>query len=212
MNDPRRVRESEILDQLTARYRAQGYAVEHDALLPGTAARADLVARRADETVLVELTPRTDRGTGIRRSLAEYAASRGWRFSIVVADGQEAFDEVDVLSRDEVLRLLSDAGALAPTSWIAAVAAVAAFEAAARFALARADRRSMPRRSPVAHVQALSSSGLITPDEESVLRRLIDARNAAAHGLAQRALPADTIPATLRIARSLLDDEAVTAA
>lgn len=198
-------REAEILDQLSTRYRSRGYAVDREVLLDGSTLRADLVLRRGDETVLVEVQPSGgDRSAAKLKRLAEYAASHGWRFSIVMARDGADLDEVDVLTRDEVLRRIADARAVDASSWIAPIAAAAAFEAAARFVLARSERRAMPRTTPGAYLQALAAQGSVTPEQEKGIRQLIEARNTATHGIEAPALPKAVVEGALDVAAALV--------
>ena len=202
--------ESEILDRIALRYEKHGYSVNRDVPLEGSSMRADLVARRGDETVLVEVkAPFYEPDSPQLGELAAYAEQHGWRFSIAIAREDGAVEEVDVPTREQVLRWIADARTIAPASWMASLAATAAFEAAARHALARTERRTLPRASPSAHLQALASRGLVTPDEERVLRTLIDARNAAAHGIKMPSLAVDTVPKTLQIATALVEGESL---
>jgi hypothetical protein len=203
--------EAELLDKLEKRYRAQGYETQRHVLLEGTTLRADLVATRAGETVLVEVK-RSLRRTASQNDprlsqFADYAAQRGWRFNIVLANEPNAVDEVEVPVREYVLRLLGDARDIDAGSWIAPIAATAAFEAAARYVISRAGG-PMPRPSPVAYVQALALRGLISPDDEAVLRQLIEKRNAAAHGLPAQPVPADVVPRAIDIALALITPHA----
>jgi hypothetical protein len=136
-------------------------------------------------------------------SLAEHAARRGWRFTIVLVRDEGMADEVEIPNREQVLRLVEDASAVDTSSWIASIAATAAFEAAARYVLSRT-ASAMPRPSALAYVQALASRGLLSPEEEQVLRRLIEVRNAAAHGAATRVVEDDVTSRGLEIARALV--------
>ena len=209
MSDSWQVRESEIIEQLADRYRAQGYDVEREVQLEGLSSRADLVARRADETVLVEVKA-TSPGpvSASLENLAEFAERHGWRFSIALATDRTGVEEIEVLSRDGVQRLIADARTTQASNWIAALASVAAWEGAARYALVRTERQSVPRPGPLALLQALASQGLVTPPEEHLLRELISVRNAAAHGRVVGTIRDDLVASGLAIAESLLSESA----
>jgi len=208
MREPSYMREAQVIEQLAHRYQTQGYSVERDVILPDSALRADLVARRKDETVLIEVKPSTrDSTSATLKQLAEYAESQGWRFSIVLTRDDDTIEQLDIPTREEVLQWIADAGAVTPSSWVALLAATAAFESAARYALTRTDRRMLPKASPDAHLQALAARGLVTPHEEQILRRLIEARNAAAHGSKMPAVSSDMVPKALEIAAALVADE-----
>lgn len=195
--------EARIVDEVRRRYQERGYVVEAGPVFED-GSRSDLLAERPDETVLLEV-----RYVGRRyddaslESLAEHAARRGWRFTIVLVREEGMADEVEIPNREQVLRLVEDASAVDTSSWIASIAATAAFEAAARYVLSRT-ASAMPRPSALAYVQALASRGLLSPEEEQVLRRLIEVRNAAAHGAATRVVEDDVTSRGLEIARALV--------
>lgn len=195
--------EARIVDEVRRRYQERGYVVEAGPVFED-GSRSDLLAERPDETVLLEV-----RYVGRRyddaslESLAEQAARRGWRFTIVLVREEGMADEVEIPNREQVLRLVEDASAVDTSSWIASIAATAAFEAAARYVLSRT-ASAMPRPSALAYVQALASRGLLSPEEEQVLRRLIEVRNAAAHGAATRVVEDDVTSRGLEIARALV--------
>lgn len=195
--------EARIVDEVRRRYQERGYVVEAGPVFED-GSRSDLLAERPDETVLLEV-----RYVGRRyddeslESLAEHAARRGWRFTIVLVREEGMADEVEIPNREQVLRLVEDASAVDTSSWIASIAATAAFEAAARYVLSRT-ASAMPRPSALAYVQALASRGLLSPEEEQVLRRLVEVRNAAAHGAATRVVEDDVTSRGLEIARALV--------
>lgn len=204
MNETWERREARILDELERRYRDRGYSVEREPSLDG-GARGDLLATRADETVLVEVRHvgrRSNDETSLE-VLAEHASRRGWRFTIVLVRDDEITEEVEVPLREQVLRLVADASGLDASSWLAPIAATAAFEAAARYALSRTTS-AMPRPNAPAYVQALASRGMLSPEEEALLRQLIEKRNAAAHGFPARPVPSDVVTRALQIARDLV--------
>lgn len=195
----------EFEDRLTRHYLAQGYTVEHQAQLAGSDLTADLLLRRGDEVVLVQCkyTGGPPRDTSLKE-LAEYAERQGWRFSVVLGQESGAVEEISIPSREEVLRLIADAHTVNPSSWIALLAVFAAFEAAARYALSRTGQRSPPRPTSGAQVQALAVAGLITPEDERLLRKLMAARNTAAHGLSHETVPAELVESALTIAETLI--------
>lgn len=209
MTDNWQEQEARIIDELAKRYRAQGYAIERAPRLEGLATPPDLLATREGDTVLVEVKrARAPREADTRfEDLAEYAGRRGWRFTIVLVGAADGFEEVEVPGREHVLRLLDDARELETSSWIAPIAATAAFEAASRYALVRAGRPAVTRVAPLAYVQALAASGMITPEDEAILRQLVGKRNAAAHGLPTPPVADEIVTQALHIARSLLAPE-----
>jgi hypothetical protein len=176
--------EREVLAELASRYKAAGYDVALDPLLEGTTMHADLIARRGDETHLVEI--RSAEGKAAEREAqlrkyAEFARDHGWRFSLVLVN-RDSKSMVEVPPWEHVQALIDDARKIDSSSWMAPLAAVAAVEAAARRALALRGQRDLPRPAPLAYIQALASEGMITPQEEQALRRVVAARNNAAHG------------------------------
>lgn len=200
-------REAQIIEEVASSYEARGYSAERRPSLEEDG-QGDLLARRSDDVVLVEVK-RVPQGRADRvrlSTLAEHAARHGWRFSVVLVR-ETGFDEVEILDRDEVLRRLEDASRLDASSWIASIAAMAVFEAAARYALTRSGHASTPRPGPLECIQALASRGLVTPEDEDALRRLLRTRNAAAHGMTAEPTPGGAVAKALDIARSLVAPE-----
>lgn len=200
-------REARIVDELERRYRDRGYTIEREAKLDGDVC-GDIVATRTDETVLIEVrhVGRRSKDEISLELLAEHASRRGWRFTIVLVRDDEIAEEVEVPLREHVLRLVEDASDLDASSWLAPIAATAAFEAAARYVLSRS-ANAMPRPNALAYVQALASRGLLGPEEERVLRQLIEKHNAAAHGFPARLAPADVVTRGLQIIRELVQPQ-----
>ncbi|MBS2032009.1 MAG: hypothetical protein JST54_29190 [Deltaproteobacteria bacterium] len=170
------------LAELATKYEKEGYSIERDADLDD-GLRADLIARRGTETVLIAIRSATARDATPLKRLAEIAARRGWRFSIVVTN-DAGTEDLEVLSRERILALLEEANRIREPYWAFVQVAASALEAAARFALAYTDRTSLPKLGLGASIQALAAKGLVTPQEEETLRILSGERNRATHGLA----------------------------
>lgn len=202
-------RAREVVEELASRYRAAGYEVAlDDNLAEAPDVRADLVARRGADTVLVEVKRVRREGPPNRRPptlkrLAEIAAARRWKFTVVLV-GEHSFDEVEVLPRADVLRIVEDASRIEPSSQIATIASISAFEAAARFALTRIG--VVPRPGTMGPLQALASRGLLSPDDEQAVEELLRARDAAAHGKPVSPVPSELVTRVLGVTANLLNE------
>ncbi len=173
-------REREAIQQLVARYRALGYTVEQDPVVD-TGLRADLVARRGDETVLIDTKLIGAQNTVDVRRLAEVAQLRGWKFVLAVVDSRDV-EEVELKSSQEIVDKLREARLLGNTSTAFPLLAWSVFEAAARNALARNNERFKRVMHPRALVQQLAALGMLDSAEERELMSLADRRSRIAHG------------------------------
>jgi REase_AHJR-like len=181
------------LREVAEEYRGRGYEVllepkrKH---LPRALARfhPDLVARKGDELVVVEVKSRST----LRQDpqLGELAravrAHPGWRFELIIAnpehdglvpEGAQAWEERDVLERLDEARSLLNAGHLEAALLLAWSAA----EAALRL-LAEADEVASSRQDAAYLLKQLAFTAALTREQFQFLQNMFELRNAFAHG------------------------------
>lgn len=177
-------------------YRSQGYDVTvrpQPGLLPpfATDFRVELVGRRAEEGVLVAVRKNRDAlaaDADIQRYAEETATRPGWRFDIVVLEGENP-NARDVrggrdLSGDEIAHTLEQAGELGRTGFakFAVIAAWAGLEAAMRRRLRSVGRDAGWGSRPREMLKELYSAGALTPDEYRKVESASQLRNQIVHG------------------------------
>jgi hypothetical protein len=163
----------------------RGYVVDAAPSVPELGGlRPDLVARKADDVVVVEVKLAGEPTHG--HSLAEIARAvervPGWRFVLATgANGGTA--ELDILRSDEIARAIADGRQLPEHSRASALVAWAALEGALRAAFVR-DGYPLPATASAKHwIQLAASYGLVSPAEERRLYAFAELRNRLAHGL-----------------------------
>jgi uncharacterized protein YutE (UPF0331/DUF86 family) len=187
--------ERERLLQLAEEYRDQGYEVLFHPTpedLPGFLKnyRPDMVARREDEAVIVEVKSRTSLrspSTQYLRNLAEAVAQHsGWRFELVMTNPEDAIDDLpsaesslqepEIKSRLQVVKELStqhpELALLYCWSLVEATLRLAAEHEG--LTLQRFDFRYL--------VKQLATEGVISRSEYQLLMNTLLIRNSIAHG------------------------------
>lgn len=174
------------VERLAAEYEAQGYQVQRDALLPfavpdGRAYRADLVAERAGEHLVVEvkLSGVAEESRRWRELANEIRSHAGWHFRIVAVDREPT----PIPDAERVEAAIANAEALLAGENLPAsvLVAASAFEAAALRRLSALG--ALPRSATgAALVERLVSEGELDQHAFVPLRDAIDHRNAIAHG------------------------------
>jgi hypothetical protein len=181
------------LREVAEEYRGRGYEVlvePKPKQLPRALARfhPDLVARKGDEVVVVEVKSRSELRQDPR--LGELAsavrAHPGWRFELIIAnpehdgllpEGAQAWEERDVLERLDEARSLLNAGHLEAALMLAWSAA----EAALRI-LAKTDEIAPSRQDAAYLLKQLAFSAALTREQFQFLQNMSELRNAVAHG------------------------------
>ena len=198
--------EVQRLQEVAREYRARGYDVilepKRDQLPVALAPYSpDLIARKGDESVVVEVKTRTSLAEApqVRDLARAVRAQPGWRFELVVVkprwgelllvDGAEAWDERDVA------RTLGEVNALLASGHTEAALLLAwsATEATLRLLAAR-EELDLERHDPPYLLKRLATSAVITRQEYNALWDAMRLRNAVAHGLK----PARLDPAQVR--------------
>ena len=177
--------ESAWLREVADEYRQAGYEVEVNPTLDeGSNLRPDLLARRGDETILIEA-----RAPGMTANdtadLAKFARERGWRFE-VLSLGQRTDEEdamPEVLPRNDLLERLMEARELVSLGHTNAAVLLlwSVIEGALYWAIRR-EGGTLVRTSPRQLIRAAHAMNLLRANEEAVLSTFAAIRNQIAHG------------------------------
>lgn len=178
------------VEQIAQEYRDKGYDVliEPEApQLPGSLAgfRPDLIVRKGDEVVVIEVKPRASLGDPQLHALAQAVRQQpGWRFELVLIrpepgpPGTKEWDAEDVehkLRQVETLLRSGHREAALLLAWSAA-------EATLRL-LADKERLSLEREDAPYLLKLLATKAVITREQHDLLLQVLELRNAVAHGL-----------------------------
>lgn len=203
--------ETAFIHELKKRYEADGYdvATEPALHLPGALAvvRADLVAKRGEEAIVVEVR-RSGEPRGIdywRQALQAVESKPGWKYVVVVpGEGEAGLEDVD-LSPNKIDHLLVESEELLAshhnnaallTSWIA-------FELALKSAAKRLGiSTQVPSLSTL--LAAVYDEGELDPDDYIRLRTAMDLRNRVAHGFVTDPVPNDEVNVVVSSTKDLL--------
>ena len=197
------------LDRAEARYEADGYRVNVDEGLPIPGGfRADAVARRDDETVIIEVRSAdlSDRDRDRLSRLAEIVdAQAGWRIDIVTYEPEPLQPDPD---REDVIRRVEEARQVADVSLDAAVLLVwSAIEGAL---LRLGQQRDLgPLRSvpPRTLIHKLTIDGVLSDNQAVELDDFAKMRNSIAHGLRSDCPDRERFDWLARFALAAVDDE-----
>lgn len=188
--------EERLVLQVAEEYRQEGYEV---VLQPTPSSlpdflrgyRPDLLARKADESMIVEVkagsaTPQSDRFRDLARAVN---GQPGWRFELVVRNAPPVSEpdapaaERPSLTGPDAARAVAGAEDLVGSGRpeAALLWAWSAAEATLRL-LASAEGVSTRRHDPAYLLKQLALEGAITREDYEVLMRAFRTRNAVAHG------------------------------
>ena len=198
------------LDEATAGYEAEGYAVSVAERLPPPFEDfvADAVARRHDELVVLEVRPwdmRDDTRNRLARLAEMLGEKRGWRVDVVTYEPEVS---PRVADHADIVRRVSEARQVADSS---PDAAVMLLWSAIEGGLVRAGQkrglgsgRAVPPRTLI---RQLTIDGLLSDNQAAELDALARLRHAAAHGMcADRPAP-ETLDWLARFALAVAENE-----
>lgn len=211
---------AELARQVAEDYRNKGYEVTlqpgPDQLPPSLSDyQPDLLARKGDETVVVEIKSRpTSRREPPLESLAKAVrALPGWRLELLLAEPDIAFplpERTLPWSEREAGGALDEAEQLLKAGYAEAalLMAWAGTEAALRLV---AEREGVKAERNEANflLNRLTAEGVLGHREYQVLRGALSLRNAIAHGLKPDTIVRSKVPGLLRTARGLLEPSLV---
>jgi hypothetical protein len=178
--------EADIVDRLASELQAEGYEVfpqPRPLLLPAflQGQSVDLIARRGDKSLAVEVASRSgERSKSLRQLASLFEGRTDWELRVIwLDDRKERFltpqSSTTIDAKLEELRKLADDGHLAP----AIVFGWSVFEAIGRAILP--DNLAKPQ-TPGRLVSELAGAGDITPTEADGLREIAELRNLLVHG------------------------------
>lgn len=212
--------EREKLLKLAGEYRGKGYEVSFEPSpedLPDFLRnyRPDMIVRRGDETVIVEVKSRSLLDSSSAQYLSYLAQvveqHPGWKFELVMINPEETVYEIensfkvgDSLQEQEIKSRLQVARNIAvqyPESAI--LYSWSLVEATLRLVI-EAEGLSLPRFSPNYLIKKLVTEGVISKSEYQLLTNAFLVRNAIAHGFKTQQVTQDFVYELIKMAEQLL--------
>jgi hypothetical protein len=212
--------EAALARQIAEDYRTREYEVTMqpgpDQLPPSLSAyRPSILARKGDETVVIEIRsrPASRRRPPLEGLAGAVRALPGWRLELVLAEPDIAFPlPVTTLpwSEREACRALDEAEELlkAGHAEAALLMAWAGTEATLRLVAGREGVKA-ERNEANFLLERLTTEGVLGQREYQVLNGALSLRNAIAHGLKPDGSVRSKVPGLLRMARGLLEPSLV---
>lgn len=208
------VGERQRIERIAEEYRSKGYEVlvePSGSDLPTFLGddRPDLIARRGDERLVIELKPPSSRPElgKVRRIAERIQKEPGWKLVLIALSPAEELlpgEQLTLLDAPEVEQRLAQAhrllGAGQPEA--ALLLAWAAVEARLRW-LAKQEEIPLPRPGTPTLLRQLVSLGIIEREQYHVLFDAFKARSAVAHGFKPEEDVASTVHALLDLAGTL---------
>jgi uncharacterized protein YutE (UPF0331/DUF86 family) len=207
--------ERERLIRLAEEYRDKGYEISfhpNPEDLPDFLKnyRPDMIARRDDEAVVVEVKSRSslNSSTQYLRNLAQVVEQHpGWRFELVMTNPEDAeysqsaegsLQEAEIESRLQVARQLTTQHLESAIlySW-------SLVEATLRL-VAENEGLSLQRFDPLYLVKQLATEGVISKSEYQLLMNALSLRNSIAHGFKTTQLTQESLYDLINITERLL--------
>ncbi len=199
------------VEELAREYRDRGYQVlvepesgQLPELLSGF--RPDLVARKADDLVVVEVKARESLPDQRLQELAEVVRGQpGWRFELVLLKPEPGPPGTRAWNAEDVADSLRQAEAILNSGFpdAALLLAWSAVEATLRL-LAEKERLPLERDDAVYLLRLLVTRAVITREEYGRLWDVLELRNAVAHGLRPPQLEVTKIREFCQLAADLL--------
>jgi hypothetical protein len=207
--------ESQRTRELAEEYRSHGYEVviepAHDDLpefLQGY--RPDLLARKGDDNVIIEVTTRAEvSGEPELRDLAQVVREHGgWRLELVLVgsdDEDRADPDMSSLNEGDIADTMREAEVLIEQnhSDAALLLAWSTAEAAMRL-LADKEEITLKRRDPLYVLKQLATYAVISKDEYIALLDVMSQRDALAHGFKTDRSSKDSVLKLLRMTNQML--------
>jgi uncharacterized protein YutE (UPF0331/DUF86 family) len=204
--------ETTRLESLASEYRAKGYEVHvhpDRSHLPSflVGFSPDMIALSPQDKVVIQIKTAQAFDPEQVQKLAEFVEGQPlWRYEVALVNLPAAPDvpaEEELAAEDQVTQLIANAELLADQNQIEAAALLAwsAVEAILR-RRARSDAPELERQSSARVLKHLYSLGRIQRDLYETLSRLMEFRNAVAHGFAPR-VNAPSLPQVITDIRRL---------
>lgn len=207
-------REREELVKLAKEYRSQGYEVvfhPNSEDMPSFLKnyRPDMIARRGDEAVVVEVKSRSSLGSEYLSSLVKTIEQhQGWRLDLVLDNSEDIFPypskSEGSLQQQEIESRLPIAKQIVSQNLDSAVLYTWALAEATLRLLAEKDELSLKRSDPLYLVTYLTHQGVISQSECRLLKNALSLRNTIAHGFKTSQLTANSVDELIEVTEKLL--------
>ena len=199
------------VQELAQEYQDRGYQVTvgpEPGQLPEPLARfrPDLVARKSDDAVVVEVKPRGSLSDPELQKLAKIVREQpGWRFELVLLKPEPGLPGTTAWNVEDVAESLRQVGAILGPGYpeAALLLAWSAAEATLRL-LAEKERLDLEREDAPYLLRLLVTRAVITREQYQRLWEALELRNAVAHGLKPPHLDPTEIAALCQLIADLL--------
>jgi len=217
MATPTANRERERLLKLAEEYRNKGYEVSfhpNPEDLPDFLRnyRPDMIVRRGDEAVIIEVKSRSSlnsSSTQYLRNLAQVVEKHpGWRFELVMTNPEDAAYSPKAegsLQQPEIETRLQVARQLATQHPESAILYSWSLVEATLRLVAEYEGLSLQRFDPLYLVKQLVTEGVISRPEYQLLMNALSLRNAIAHGFKTTQLTQESVYELIDITEQLLE-------
>lgn len=208
--------ERERLLQLAEEYRDKGYEISvhpNPEDLPDFLRnyRPDMIVRRGDEAVIIEVKSRRSLNSFPKQYLQNLAQSveqhPGWRFELVMINSEDIAYSPDAecsLQQPEIETRLQVARQLATQHPESAILYSWSLVEATLRLVAEHEGMNLQRLDPPYLVKQLATEGVISRSEYQLLMDAISLRNAVAHGFKATQLTQESVYQLIDIAEQLL--------
>ncbi len=207
---------NERLLKLVHKYRDKGYEVTlhpNDGDLPVFLKdyRPDIIARRGDKAVVVEVKSRSSLGSEYLSSLVKTIEQhQGWQLDLVLDNSEDIFPypskSEGSLQQQEIESRLTIAKQMISQNLDSAVLYAWALVEAALRLLAEKEELSLKRSDPLYLVTYLTHEGVISQSECQLLRDALALRNTIAHGFKTSQLTEQSVLELIAVTEKLLVD------
>jgi uncharacterized protein YutE (UPF0331/DUF86 family) len=208
--------ERERLLQLAGEYRDKGYEISfhpNPEDLPDFLRnyRPDMIVRRGDEAVIIEVKSRRSLNSSSRQYLQNLAQSveqhPGWRFELVMTNPEDAVYSPKAessLQQSEIETRLQAARQLATQHPESAILYSWSLVEATLRLVAEHEGMSLQRLDPLYLVKQLVTEGVISRSEYQLLMDALSLRNAIAHGFKATQITQESVYQLIDVAAQLL--------
>lgn len=208
--------ERERLLQLAEEYRDKGYEISfhpNPEDLPDFLRnyRPDMIVRRGDEAVIIEVKSRRSLNSSSRQYLQNLAQSveqhPGWRFELVMTNPEDAVYSPKAessLQQPEIETRLQVARQLATQHPESAILYSWSLVEATLRLVAEHEGMSLQRLDPLYLVKQLVTEGVISRSEYQLLMDALSLRNAIAHGFKATQITQESVYQLIDVAEQLL--------
>ena len=208
-------REKEQLLKIAEEYRQKGYEILFPPNLEDLpeflkSYRPDLIVRRGEESVIIEVKSRTSLNSSSTQYLAQAVAKNpGWRFELMMTNSEDAVDILkaeDSFQESEIELGLQVAKQLVTQHLESAMLYSWSLVEATLRIVAQKEELSLQRLEPHYLVKKLTAEGVISKSEYQLLMNSLSLRNPIAHGFKSTQLTENSVYELIAIAAKLLKD------